>query len=428
MRNARNNAVRPFRTLANKCQRGFIHSRYAYKELASVPEAAWKAGQRRRSGLPGESTNLDKQNNESAPEHRTCRNEGPFRGNSQAVYCDHNSQSDGCLPHIVPPNSELHTAYITQPLSRSGIRFNPWSLVLEVLDDPRLLCTLDSDNKRRLLLAIGRLGWVTPDNILAQRSLFVRHLLQTQCFARRPDSRQDCADYKISSAQLMSLSQMQWPRYIADKYERLVSVPSIEHLGHSELLVKWCHAWLATSICMLELRAAYTKRRVLFNSRMDTRTQTKHLIRSAFEHAPGLALNAIMCWRGNFKDILNPHFENRLYDRYFTDTSTFKSVIIQAWQLYDRLIHNNPCQPTPEFMRTPSSLSLHSVARLVAHNPPSLLLFRALCAFDNSREATQALSQLHQEYNVKVDKSIVERFMLRQRASRLIRRPPSTNI
>ncbi|KAJ2076694.1 hypothetical protein H4R24_005557 [Coemansia sp. RSA 988] len=423
MKNAGIGTVRPFRTLTNKGQRGFIHSRYSYKELASVPEAAWKAGRRQRSGPLGVSINSD----ESATGHRTCRNEGPFCGNSQAVYSD-NNHSDGWLPNIVPPNSELRTAYITQPLSRSGIKFNPWSLVLEMLDDPRLVCVLDLESKRRLLLAIGRLGWVTPDNVLAQRSLFARHLLKTKCFARRPVTDQDCADYKVSSTQLMLLSQMQWPRYITDKYERLVSVPAIEQLGYSESLVKWCRAWLATNICMLELRAAYTKRRVLFNSRMDARTQTKHLIRSSFEHSPGLTLNVIMCWRGNFKEILNPYFESRLYDRYFTDTNTFRSVIIQAWQLYDRLLHNNPCQATPEFMKTPSSLPLHSITRLVAHNPPSLLLFRALCAFDNFREATQALSQLHQEYNVKVDKSIVERYMLRQRASRLIRRPPSINI
>ncbi|KAJ1948647.1 hypothetical protein EC988_005089, partial [Linderina pennispora] len=81
------------------------------------------------------------------------------------------------MPRFVPATTKLHDA-LAMPIDRQKILFNPWTILLELLHDPRL--DWDFDNNK-LLIAIGHLNWVHVDNLMAQRPLFAKYLFSTGC-------------------------------------------------------------------------------------------------------------------------------------------------------------------------------------------------------------------------------------------------------
>ncbi|KAJ2206052.1 hypothetical protein EV180_007168, partial [Coemansia sp. RSA 518] len=122
----------------------------------------------------------------------------------------------------------MHTALIEQPVSRRGVLFNPWTLLLELLDDPRVIYNGGSEAGRILLSAIMWMGYVTPSNIDTKRTELARAIMDTQCIGFDPllSTKYECSDnVELRPAQLMQLCQIQWPRFIAEKYRNLKSVP-----------------------------------------------------------------------------------------------------------------------------------------------------------------------------------------------------------
>ncbi|KAJ2705629.1 hypothetical protein H4R19_005104, partial [Coemansia spiralis] len=209
----------------------------ASKELANAPKAAWRPGR-----VPAEE-----------PRCRSPPWVGPLAGDSQGAYLREDRRR-------VPLGTDLHSALTQQPLSRRGIPFNPWSLLLEVLDDPRIEYTPTPGSQHALLAVVPRLGWVTPYNVLAQRALLADHLLQAGVVAMRPQSHPGDGDgagaVVLGPAQAMALGQMQWPRHIAQRYERLLSVPAVLQAADRTRAAEWQRAWMAASACLDELRAA----------------------------------------------------------------------------------------------------------------------------------------------------------------------------
>ncbi|KAJ1797550.1 hypothetical protein LPJ75_007021, partial [Coemansia sp. RSA 2598] len=246
-------------------------------------------------------------------------------------------------------------AFQNTPQIKRAARFNPWSLVLELLDDPRLV--FNEKRRNRLLNSVSQLGWINQQNVLAQRPLFAHHLLRNRCFEPDPEylsallRRAATADaegeakadmgcfVQLSPAQSISLHQIQWPRYIADKYEALASISANRKQRDS---AEWDRIWLCTNACMEELRTAYVKNRAVFNQRMGVEEQLQRLIRGSFDHAPGLVLNAILSWNDDQYVVLNPYTKQRLLSIYFSNRETAKNVVVQAWQMYDWLIYGNP--------------------------------------------------------------------------------------
>ncbi|KAJ2489806.1 hypothetical protein GGI11_009240, partial [Coemansia sp. RSA 2049] len=118
------------------------------------------------------------------------------------------------------------------PLSRQNVRFNPWSLFLELFDDPRIMLNTDNDfvsRGRALLAAVVYLGQVTPANVLAQRPLFKHYALKSKIVVPYRqygnENHRDAMDRNVSltPSQLAALGQLQFPRFIANKYARQVS-------------------------------------------------------------------------------------------------------------------------------------------------------------------------------------------------------------
>ncbi|KAJ2771521.1 hypothetical protein IWQ57_002176 [Coemansia nantahalensis] len=334
----------------------------AGKELANTPKASWRPGR-----APPE---------EPRPRRpRLCL--GPLAGDGLGAYrCGHWRR--------VPLGTDLHTALGEQPLSRHGIPFNPWSLLLEVLDDPRLVCSPTPAGQTALLAAVPQLGWVTPYNVLTQRALLADHLLQTGAVAVRPghsDAGAGPGDAVLGPAQAMALAQMQWPRHIAQHYERLLSVPAVLRAADDARAAEWRRAWQATGGAMAELRAAYVKRRVLFNTRMSRRQQTALVVRHALEPAPGLVLNALLAWRGDVADVLSPHAAQVVCDTHFATAAALRRAVGQAWQLYDWLIRC--CRPH-RTGAAPTMAAISFAARHAAHQhaaaTPAAALYAALCA------------------------------------------------
>ncbi|KAJ2907435.1 hypothetical protein GGI21_003890, partial [Coemansia aciculifera] len=324
------------------CQHG---RRYSDKELASIPEVSWRAGREKKlrydSGLglvgPECQRKAEAERVNGPPLHT-----GPLYGNSHAVYSAR-TRSAFDVPRFVPFDSEMHTALVDMKPTRNGIPFNPWSLLLEMLDDPRLL--YNSDSARRIIVAIGHLGWIRPDNVQQQRPLLSRYLLRAGCFV--PHTRYSTAlpegvmpeldasksgGVDLTPAQLLQLCQMQWPRFIAQKYERILPSAIVADKQHGRY-VSWNRSWLSTNLTILRLQEAYVKRRVLFNNRMDKCAQSQFLIRDSYEHSPGLVLNTIMSWGGDFSKVLNPYTVSGLCSVYFGDHAKTKEVVVQAWQL-----------------------------------------------------------------------------------------------
>ncbi|KAJ1963374.1 hypothetical protein GGI12_002093 [Dipsacomyces acuminosporus] len=313
------------------------------------------------------------------------------------------------MPRFVALGSDMHRALAEMPLTRQGVRFNPWTILLELLNDTRLSCRVDNN---KLLIAMSHLGWVTPDNIMRQRPLFAKYLLSSGCLSTLPrfstllpdnitlpadEASAKFSGTDLTPSQLMSLCQMQWPRFIAQKYQQALSVQQLDAVpadqGRFEKQADWNRAWLSANLSMIELRAALKKRQVVFGGSMDDREQFQLLFRGAFESAPGLALNIIMCWGGEYSDILNPYSVGRLSETYFASPETAKQAIGQAWQMYDWLLYCNPQWPLPIELDADTPASQRRSQR-VAHATSSHI-FASLGAFDSWKEATQSLDRLY---------------------------------
>ncbi|KAJ2745733.1 hypothetical protein GGI20_001957 [Coemansia sp. BCRC 34301] len=382
------------------CQYG---RRYSDKELASIPEASWRAGRKKKLQ---DSLDLDLVSREGW--HRGALgpslHTGPFYGNSHSVY-KARTRSTFDVPRFVPFGSEMHTALTDMRLSRSGIPFNPWSLLLEMLDDPRLL--YNPSNARRIIVAIGHLGWIGPENIMQQRPLLARYLLRAGCFVPHkqystalPEGVMPVLDatesggVDLTPAQLLQLCQMQWPRFIAHKYEHLLPSALVTDKQHASY-AKWCRSWLSTNLSILRLQTAFVKRRVLFNSRMDKRAQSIFLIRDSYKHSPGLVLNTIMSWGGDFSKVLNPYAVAGLCSAYLGDLTKVKDAVLQAWQLYNWLVYHNPHKAPPAHLNANKHhFSSCRKKRTTADSQPSALLYEALASFNNWEEATCMLNDL----------------------------------
>ncbi|KAJ2477859.1 hypothetical protein IWW47_006164 [Coemansia sp. RSA 2052] len=237
----------------------------------------------------------------------------------------------------------------------------------------------------------------------------------------------------LTPAQLLQLCQIQWPRLIARKYERLLPSVIVTDKQHPSYL-SWRRSWLATNLCILRLQAAYVKRRVLFNSRMDKGAQSRFLIRDSYEHSPGLVLNTIMSWGGDFSKVLNPYTVSGLCSAYFGDHTKLKKAVLQAWQLYDWLVHRNPHkQPPPEHLDADTHrCSGRPYRQAVADSLPSALLYRALVSFDNWEEATCTLNDIYRSHDdgsvqqspelVEMDNKLFRQYLDMKRARRPRRR------
>ncbi|KAJ2809986.1 hypothetical protein FBU31_008088, partial [Coemansia sp. 'formosensis'] len=258
------------------------HSRrLSGKELASIPEVSWRAGRKKSPGDREPSLNAKCQSKPSAGDaERPFLHTGLLYGNSHAVY---SARTRGAfdVPRFVPFDSKMYAAFTDTKPSRSSA-FNPWSLLLEMLDDPRL--AYDASNARKVIVAIGHLGWITPENVPQQRPLLARYLLRAGCFVPHKQYSSDLPEgvmpkpdaaslggEDLTPAQLMQLCQMQWPQFIAKEYEHLLPSAADKRAGH----LPWCRSWLSANLSILGLRAAYVKRRVLFNSRMDKSAQCR---------------------------------------------------------------------------------------------------------------------------------------------------------
>ncbi|KAJ2158851.1 hypothetical protein GGF46_003470 [Coemansia sp. RSA 552] len=256
-------------------------------DLVGHSRAAWRGGDQHHRPTP------------DAQVKKQARRFGPLFGDSDAVYATRRAQRGPLVLGTVPHNTDLyraHTAPLLPPTHRP--RFNPWLLLLELLDDPRLRWAVNGDNSTRFVQAIQYLSWVTPCNIHQQRSLLLQYLLKRKCFA--VETSEPSASDELNLAQLVQLSQDRWPRLVDQKYEGLLSVPSL-----TTGLDKWSRAWLATNCCMIELNTAYRRHRILNSDRMGVDSQMSKVIWDAFDDAPGLVLNTIICWRPMNKPILN---------------------------------------------------------------------------------------------------------------------------
>ncbi|KAJ2866628.1 hypothetical protein GGI22_001242 [Coemansia erecta] len=266
------------------------------------------------------------------------------------------------------------------PLSRQNMRFNPWGLLLEALDDPRTALNIDNDATSRgkaLLATVVRLGKVTLDNILMQRPLLARYVQRSKLFTLAPQSNATDDDILLTPSQHVALSQIQFPRFISEKYAKQISAATLqeEDCSSEARRAQWDRSWLSANLAILELQATFLKHRVLFGERLVMAQQSRLLISSAFEHAPGLVLNVLMSWNDDYKKILTPYMIHRLCTKYFSDPDTIREAIVQAWQMYDWLAYHGG---HPLHMKAPAAGDTYAV---------SVKLFRALEGFDNWAEA-----------------------------------------
>ncbi|KAJ2777219.1 hypothetical protein GGI15_004581 [Coemansia interrupta] len=371
------------------------------KQVANLPRAAW------RTGRP------------TAAPHRT--RVGPLYGNNHAVYATL-QRTPTAIPRLVALNSELHQALVSMPHTRRGLRFNPWSLLLELFDDTRLALA-STQYRSKILVAAGHLGWVTPGNVMSQRPLIARYLLTSRCL--EVDGRylhpgipgtvvpedvaaREHAAVDLSPAQLTMLCQVQWPRFIAAKYRH--AMPHTGSVGASR-------AWLCAHLSMIENTADYVKQRAVFNRRLGVADQIKRLIRRSYEHAPGLALNAIMGWNGDLSEILTPAARHHICARYFADMDAARNAVAQAWQMYDRLVYRNPHVAVPRCLDwdTPRPTGRFRCEQ-DAEGSPASMLFRSLRSFDSWAEATRSLEVLYRAWDagtppLSSDQNLTERYL-----------------
>ncbi|KAJ2386176.1 hypothetical protein H4S02_003978 [Coemansia sp. RSA 2611] len=296
------------RTPAGACSLASC-SRRAYslgafdKELAGVTDVSWKSGQKHAQGKRASAT------------ISSFHNKLPPTGGSNSGLYSH--------LRVMARDSDLYRVITEQPISRKGVPFNPWTLLLELLDDPRIIYSGGPKAGQILLDAVSWMGWVTPQNISTRRTELVYALRASNCIKvyQRLMLPTCQSNVELTPAQSIQFQQIQWPRHIAEKYAELLSVPSIASQD-SEPAVSWAYTWLTINLCMLELKAAYTKNRVIFNHRLDTRRRLRQVVQDAVAYAPG-----------NPTRIIGPYVEEQILGRYFADASTLKAAVGSAWQL-----------------------------------------------------------------------------------------------
>ncbi|KAJ1667255.1 hypothetical protein IW140_001709 [Coemansia sp. RSA 1813] len=338
----------------------------------------------------------------------------PLGGNPYAMYApttnstqkqQHQGQ-DGtplflAMPPRIPNQSEMHSAYTSMPLSRRNIRFNPWSLLLELLDDPRIALHTNNNTISRgksLLATIVRLGQVTLDNVGMQRPLLTQYALRSKAVMLLPQNKDD--DIILTPSQHVALSQIQFPRFIAEKFANQVAAASLqdEACSNEARQVQWDRSWLSANLAILELQTTFLKHRVLFNKRLDMAQQGRLLISSAFEHAPGLVLNVIMSWNDDYNKILTPYMIHRLCTRYFSDAETIREAIVQAWQMYDWLVYHSHAL----YQSKPGTDDTHALA---------VTLFRSLESFDNWAETSRYFNRI-QRHPTDPSNALVQRLLM----------------
>ncbi|KAI9505527.1 hypothetical protein BX070DRAFT_220245 [Coemansia spiralis] len=431
--------------------------RYAHKyaSLSSVKLQGiiWKPGRQQQEDLNSQdTTDFEITDVELIKKIKYAR-KGPLGGYPYAMYATApsstvqetqrqqqigNNGNAWVMPNVVPKGSELHNAFISMPISRQGIKFNPWSLLLELLDDSRLTINVDKpigSRGRTILTAIEHLGWVTPGNMLAQRPLITQHLLKMQTIRRSPQSTAVESNKEtihsnnelLTPSQNMVLSQIQLPRYITQKYERSRSVMILNQDDTADEVkrTQWDRIWLSTNLAILELQATFIKHRVVFNSRLDATQQSQLLIKSAFEHAPGFVLNVIMSWCDDYSRIVNTYMAGRLCLEYFGSTNAIREVITQAWQMYDWLVYHSPhyrkgLQSTSS---SPYDKAVPDIdnAWITRNGSVAELLYRSLTSFDNWAEIDALVDKLQQSHTnasnpalrqiVASDHRLIERYL-----------------
>ncbi|KAJ2722761.1 hypothetical protein GGI07_003089 [Coemansia sp. Benny D115] len=328
------------------------------------------------------------------------------------------------IPRVVPNGSELHTAFAEMPKTRRGIQFNPWLLLLELLDDPRLV--VDPEHAGNLLRATGHLGWITPQNMATQRPLLAQYLLRSRFLKINPQlsldhkkggtqsksgrvAREHSMYFELTPAQQTVLCQMQWPRFIAQKYTNALDkaaeapdrdIPQQQQTqkGLDDVLGKesWTRTWLCANLSMAELREAYLKHRLVFNRRLSLREQHEKLIRGSFEHAPGVLLNTLVCWNNSTSSILNSFSIDCICTEHLSTHESIRAAVLQAWQLYNRLVYDS--QKLPSTANTAgkgdtSSLPMDSLQG--SSTSVSRMMYRSLSLLDNWDEATRSLKRIY---------------------------------
>ncbi|KAJ2816708.1 glycerol ether metabolic process [Coemansia erecta] len=268
------------------------------------------------------------------------------------------------------------------------------------------------------------MGGVTPHNMLKRRDELVRALLKAKCIRFDPKlSTGAPGNVELGSAQLMQLYQIQWPRFIAEKYRQSMSVPSILCRETQSMANAWDRAWAVTNICAEQLKTSAVTHRVLFNSRFGNAAQRRVAIHEGFVYAPGMAMNAILGSQEDLLHIVGPDTKAKICNQYFANIDTFRSAVVAAWQLYDWLIHSNPHKNAPPVLQRHFTLYEFRLANQRSENSSSSLIYRGLCAFDNLREATDALQRLDKtdtagsdgESVRALDRKLVERYIKMQK-------------
>ncbi|KAJ1731578.1 hypothetical protein LPJ72_003865 [Coemansia sp. Benny D160-2] len=404
-------ATTTYQQLFFSCNRTFCTSSTQSIAEETSSDALWRTrppSQQSRNDHGVPLTNIDKilsDNAELAAKIKQFRNRN-LRSNPCARYLAPNNFNlrqkqtrfkDGgsnLLPSEVPSKSEMYTAFMTMPLSRQNVRFNPWSLFLELFDDPRIMLNTDNDfvsRGRALLAALVYLGQVTPANVLSQRPLFKHYALKSKIVVPfrqyGNENHRDAMDRNVSltPSQLAALGQLQFPRFIANKYARQVSVTGqqvTDDLSEARR-AQWDRSWLSANLAVLELQKKFTDQRIMYGVRISSARQSQSLIGSALEHAPGLVLNTIMSWNDDYNKIMTLNTINSLCAEYFDAPETIREAIVQAWQMYDWLVYHD-CSGHM-YGNNPSSNDTRATA---------VRLYQSLERFDNWKEVNTCFDRI----------------------------------
>ncbi|KAJ1892851.1 hypothetical protein LPJ81_005477 [Coemansia sp. IMI 209127] len=220
-----------------------------------------------------------------------------------------------------------------------------------------------------------------------QRPLLARYVQGFKVFTLTPQDNATNDDIPLTTSQHAALSQIQFPRFIAEKYAKQVSATTLQDEDCSSVArrAQWDRSWLSANLAILELQTTFLKHRALFGKRLDMAQQSRLLTSSAFEHAPGLVLNIIMSWNDDYKKILTPYMIHRLCTKYFSDPDTIREAIVQAWQMYDWLAYHGHTS----HMMAPSAGDTYAV---------SVKLFRSLESFDNWAEAERYFNRVQRSW------------------------------
>ncbi|KAJ1932256.1 hypothetical protein EC988_009518, partial [Linderina pennispora] len=164
----------------------------------------------------------------------------------------------------------------------------------------------------------------------------------------------------------------------------------------------WDSAWLSANLSMLELQAAFKKTRIVFGARLGMRKQFGMLVRSSFDHSPGLALNTLMSWGGEYAEFLTPYNAIRLTSAYFPNVEVAQQRIGEAWMMFNHLIYCNRHAPPPQHLDLDTPIDQRSQLRGGGKGYASDL-FASLQAFDHQAEAARILSSMYHEHQTGCD-------------------------